>query len=276
MLIDAHHHLWKHNNSDYEWMNSDRLAALRRDFLVEDLVEATRETGLIGTIAVQARQSVVETEWLLEIASNHPIIRGVVGWLPLYSPTVSTLIEKFSTNPKFKAVRHVLQDEQDYFFMLRDDFNRGVALLRDFKLVYDILIFERHLPQAIEFVDRHPRQIFVLDHIAKPKIKESSISPWAERMRELAKRENVYCKLSGMVTEADWGGWNAKQMHPYFDVVLGAFGAERLMFGSDWPVLTLASDYPTWLQTVQSFIAPLSQQERERILSGTAIEAYMV
>jgi L-fuconolactonase len=274
VLIDAHHHLWKHNNNDYEWMNDDRLRPLRRDFLTQDLVDATGDSDLHGTIAVQARQNIVETEFLLDVASSQSLVRGVVGWLPLCSSDVHAAIERFSTDPKFKGVRHVLQDEPNDFFVLRDDFNRGVARLNSFGLVYDILIFERHLPQAIEFVDRHPSQVFVLDHVAKPRIKENVLSPWSERIRELAKRENVYCKVSGMVTEADWDSWSSQQLKPYFDVVLAAFGPSRLMFGSDWPVLTLASDYQTWVHTVQSLIADLSTDERDRIMSGTAREAY--
>jgi L-fuconolactonase len=274
LLIDAHHHLWKHNDRDYEWMRDESLRALRRDFLTHDLIEATRESDVHGTVAVQARQNILETEFLLDAASRQSLVRGVVGWLPLCSPDVDSTIERFSTNPKFKGVRHVLQDEPDDFFMLRDDFNRGVTRLKGFGLVYDILIFERHLAQAIEFVDRHPSQVFILDHVAKPRIKEGVLSPWDERIRELAKRENVYCKVSGMVTEADWDGWSVEQLKPYVDVVLAAFGPSRLMFGSDWPVLTLASDYQTWVHTVQSLIADLSTDERDRILAGTAREAY--
>ena len=274
MLIDAHHHLWKHNDRDYEWMNDDRLRALRRDFLAQDLVEATRDSDVHGTVAVQACHNIVETEFLLDIASSQSLVRGVIGWLPLCALDVDSVIERLSYDPKFKGVRHILQDEPDDFFMLRDDFNRGVARLEGFGLVYDILIFERHLPQAIEFVDRHPSQVFVLDHVAKPRIKQSVLSPWNERIRELAKRENVYCKVSGMVTEGDWDSWTIQQLRPYFDVVLGAFGPSRLMFGSDWPVLTLASDYQTWVHTVQSLIADLSTDERDKIMGGTAREAY--
>jgi len=274
LLIDAHHHLWKHNDRDYEWMNDDRLRALRRDFLAQDLVEATRDSDVHGTVAVQACHNIVETEFLLDIASSQSLVRGVIGWLPLCALDVDSVIERLSYDPKFKGVRHILQDEPDDFFMLRDDFNRGVARLEGFGLVYDILIFERHLPQAIEFVDRHPSQVFVLDHVAKPRIKQSVLSPWNERIRELAKRENVYCKVSGMVTEGDWDSWTIQQLRPYFDVVLGAFGPSRLMFGSDWPVLTLASDYQTWVHTVQSLIADLSTDERDKIMGGTAREAY--
>ena len=276
VLIDAHHHLWKYNEQDYGWMSDEAFRSLRRDFLTGDLMEATRNSDVRGTIAVQARQSLFETEWLLETAAHNSLVQGVVGWVPLRSPEVGSILEQFAHDPKLKGVRHVVQDEPDELFILRDDFNRGVALLKDFGFIYDILIFERHLAQATEFVDRHPQQVFVLDHVAKPRIRESLISPWEERLRELAKRENVYCKVSGMVTEADWSAWSAQQLRPYFDVVLSAFGPSRLMFGSDWPVLTLAGNYDTWVRTFQSFIAELSADEQMRISSGTALEVYRI
>jgi len=276
VLIDAHHHLWKHNDRDYDWLNNEALRGLRRDFLVNDLVEATKSTDVSGAIAVQVRQSIIETDWLLDVAAHHSLVRGVVGWVPLCSPDVIPILERLALEPKMKGVRHILQDEPDEFFMLRDEFNRGVGRLKDFGMVYDILIFERHLPQTIEFVDRHPDQVFVLDHIAKPRIKDGLISPWAERIRELAKRENVFCKISGMATEAVWSTWDAQQLRPYFDVVLEAFGPKRLMFGSDWPVLTLAGDYATWVAAFQSFITDLSPDEQERISSGTARHVYRV
>jgi len=276
VLIDAHHHLWKHNDRDYDWLNNEALRSLRRDFVVNDLVEATQSSDVHGAVAVQVRQSLVETHWLLDIAAYHSLVRGVVGWVPLCSPDVTSILERLALEPKMKGVRHILQDEPDEFFMLGDEFNRGVGRLKDFGMVYDILIFERHLPQTIEFVDRHPDQVFVLDHIAKPRIKDGLISPWAERIRELAKRENVYCKISGMATEADWSSWDAQQLRPYFDVVLAAFGPKRLMFGSDWPVLTLAGDYNTWVSAFRSFIADLSPDEQERISSGTARHVYRV
>ncbi len=276
MLIDAHHHLWKHNERDYDWMNSDALRPLRRDFLVDDLVTATQSSEVHRTIAVQACQNVVETNWLLDVAAHNPLVGGVVGWVPLCSPDLMGVLNQLATEPKLKGVRHVLQDEPDEFFMLRDDFNRGVACLKDFGMVYDILVFERHLAQSIDFVDRHPEQVFVLDHVAKPRIREGILSPWDQRIRDLAKRENVYCKVSGMVTEADWLGWKVEKLRPYFDVVLGAFGPTRLMFGSDWPVLNLAGDYSAWVDSFRALIADLSPDERERISSGTAREVYGV
>ena len=272
-MIDAHQHLWNYNPRDYAWM-TDALAALRRNFLVPDLQEVTNECGVEATVAVQACQSTEETDWLLDLAAQNGFMRGVVGWVPLADPDAERHLERFAQNPKLKAVRHVLQDEPDDDYMLRADFNRGIGALRNFGLAYDILIYERHLPQTLTFVDRHPGQVFVLNHIAKPRIKAHSISPWRELMGELARRENVYCKVSGMATEADWSAWTAADLKPYFELVLAAFGPKRLMFGSDWPVVTLAGSYRTWARTFRSFIAELSKDEQEQICRSTAIAAY--
>jgi L-fuconolactonase len=273
MTIDAHHHLWEYNERDYVWMTGE-MAALRRNFLVPELQEVMRESGVGGTVAVQARQTTEETEWLLDIARRNNFIRGVVGWVPLADPDVGKHLERFAQYAKLKAVRHVLHDEPDDYYMLRGDFNHGIGLLMRFDLAYDILIFERHLPQTLEFVDRHPGQVFVVDHIAKPRIKARLLSPWRERMQELARRENVFCKVSGMATEANWNAWTADDLRPYFDVVLTAFGPKRLMFGSDWPVLTLAGGYKTWMDTFRLFIAELSVDEQKSIRQGAAIAAY--
>lgn len=252
------------------------MVVLQRDFGVDDLQHVIEESSLDGAITVQARQSVEETRWLLEVGEKHPVMYGVVGWVPLVAENVRESLEEFASHSKLVGVRHVLHDEADDFYMLREDFNRGVALLKDYDLVYDILIFERHLAQTIEFVDRHAGQRFVVDHIAKPRIRDGLISPWREKLLEIAKRENVYCKLSGVVTEADWSNWTEAQLQLYFDVVLKAFGPERLMFGSDWPVLLLASEYRRWVDTVQRLIAKLSAAEQARIFGGTAQEAYGV
>ena len=272
-MIDAHHHLWSYNERDYAWMN-DKMGALRRDYLIPELQAVTHAGGVDATIVVQARQMLEETQWLLEIAQNHPQILGVVGWVPLTAASARDQLSRFAGDARLRAVRHVLHDEPDDFYMLREDFNRGIDLLPDFNLVYDILIFERHLPQTLVFVDRHPNQLFVVDHIAKPRIRENVMSPWKEQIRELARRENVYCKVSGMATEADWDKWTSDQLRPYFDVVLSAFGANRLMFGSDWPVVELASSYQSWAATFRSFIHDLSIDEQTKICSGTAIAAY--
>jgi L-fuconolactonase len=272
-VIDAHHHLWQYNDRDYVWMSGE-MNALRRDFLLPDLEQVARESAIEGTVAVQARQTIDETEWLLGMASTHRLLQGVVGWVPLCKPDVAGYLEHFASNSKLKAVRHVLHDEPDDFFMLRDDFNYGVGLLQRFGIAYDILIFERHLPQTLEFVDRHPGQVFIVDHIAKPKIKAGELSPWKENVLELAKRDNVYCKVSGMATEANWKAWTPEQLRPYFDIILASFGPERLMFGSDWPVLTLAGSYRRWAETFRSWISELAPAEQDQMARGTAIRAY--
>lgn len=273
MKIDAHHHLWNYSTEDYGWM-SDEMSVIRRDFLPGDLRDVLTAANIDGAVTVQARQKLEETEWLLELAGANDFMRGVAGWVPLADAGVAAHLEKYSANPKLKAIRHVLHDEPDDDYMLRADFNRGIDELERHGLAYDILIFEKHLPQTIEFVDRHPRQVFVVDHIAKPKIRDAEVSPWRERMTELARRENVYCKISGMVTEADWNNWTEEGLQPYFEAVLEAFGPKRLMFGSDWPVCLVAVEYTRWAEIVGRFAGRLSGDEQSRILGGTAAEAY--
>jgi L-fuconolactonase len=253
---------------------ADGMEGLRRDFLVDDLHAVTAEAGVTGTIVVETERTIEETGWLSRVAGSDDLICGVVGWAPLTSPAVVTDLERIAALPKMKAVRHPIHDESDDQFVLRDDFNRGVAALKQFDLRYDILIFEKHLPQTIQFVDRHPDQVFILDHVAKPRIRDRVFSPWRENIRELARRSNVYCKVSGMVTEADWHTWSDEGLSPYIETILEAFTPMRIMFGSDWPVMTLASSYLRWMATIQSAIAQLSVTERERILGGTAVEAY--
>ncbi|MGB7160402.1 MAG: amidohydrolase family protein [Tepidisphaeraceae bacterium] len=271
--IDSHHHFWRYHPVQYDWID-DGMAALRRDFLPSDLRAATEAAGIDGVISVQARQTLDETRWLLDLANQHDFIRGVVGWAPLASPSLKRELERFATDKKLVAIRHVVQDEPDDNFILGDDFNRGISALKDFDLRYDILIFERHLPQTIAFVDRHPNQVFVLDHLAKPKIRRGESEPWRTHIAELARRPNVYCKVSGMVTEADPRRWTPEQLRPYFDAVLESFGARRLIFGSDWPVCLVGCPYGRWVQTVRDWTTQLSPDERDRIFGITAIEAY--
>ncbi len=273
MRIDAHHHFWRYTREEYGWMG-DEMAAIRRDFLPEDLMRQMGAAGIEQVISVQARQTIEETRWLLGLADANDFIRGVVGWVPLASPNVKAELERFAVNPKLRAVRHVLQDEPDDGYVLRADFNRGIDLLGGFGLRYDILVFERQLPQTIRFVDRHPGQVFILDHVAKPQIKAGRIEPWASNLRELARRPHVYCKLSGMVTEADWRTWTADQLRPYVDVALEAFGPRRLMLGSDWPVCLVACDYARWVATVQDYVAALAPAEQDWIMGRAAAEAY--
>ncbi len=247
---------------------------LRRDFLLEDLHAVASEAGVTGAILVECERTVDETLWLSAIANGTDLICGVVGWAPLTSSIVVSELERIASLPKVKAVRHPIHDENDDQFVLRGDFNRGIAALPQFGLRFDILIFERHLPQTIQFVDRHPNQVFILDHIAKPHIRDRVLSPWKENLTELARRPNVYCKLSGMVTEANWLTWSSEDLHPYVEAVLDAFTPKRVMFGSDWPLVTLASSYRRWCETVRGWIAQLSPTEREWILSRTSQEAY--
>jgi len=272
-MIDSHHHFWAYDPVEYNWI-SDSMSVLRRDFLPADLKQHMDATGIAGAISVQARQTLQETEWLATLAEQHDFIRGVVGWVPFCDAGVGAHLERFAARPKIRGYRHVVQDEPDDRFLLRDDFNEGIRTLLPTGLVYDILIYERHLPQAIEFVDRHPNQVFVLDHIAKPRIRDRVFSPWRENLRELAKRENVYCKVSGVVTEDGWQRWSGHSINPYLNNVLDIFGPRRLMFGSDWPVLELASDYSRWVKVVRDWTASFSADERERFFSGTAVEAY--
>jgi L-fuconolactonase len=271
--IDCHQHFWRYRASEYGWISAG-MDVLRRDFLPADLAPVAKAAGIGGTVAVQARQTIEETDWLLLLAAENPLIRGVVGWAPLIAERVEESIERLAGNQLLKGLRHVLHDEPDDNYMLRPDFLRGVGLLARYNLVYEILIFERHLPQTLEFVDRLPGQKFVVDHAAKPRIREAMMEPWRTLMIELARRPNVYCKISGMVTEADWRNWRVEHLRPYFETVMEAFGPRRVMFGSDWPVVLLAGEYSLWADTVRSLAAKLSPEERDALFRGTATSVY--
>jgi len=271
--IDSHHHLWRYRKEEYGWIGPG-MEALARDFLPVDLHEEMQTCGIDGSVAVQASQTVEETDWLLELAEGSSFIRGVVGWAPIASAEFPSVLERWRGNSLLKGLRHVIQDEPDDDFINRKDFNAGIATLAGSKLVYDILIYERHLPAAIQFVDRHPNQIFVLDHIAKPRIKDRVVEPWRRNMFELARRGNVYCKLSGMVTEGDWTNWSIEDLRPYFDAALEAFGPRRLMVGSDWPVCLLACPYRKWFEMLGDFLKELSGAERELIFGEVATKIY--
>ncbi len=271
--IDAHHHLWRYTPQEYSWID-ETMAELRRDFLPADLMREIAASGIDGTVAVQARQTLEETHWLLDQADRCAAIRGVVGWAPIAGEDFPEVMEEFDGRAKLKGLRHVIQGEKDENYILREDFNSGIRALQGSGLVYDILIYERHLPKAIEFVDEHPEQVFVLDHVAKPLIAAGQMEPWAQRMRELGKRENVWCKLSGMVTEAGWAEWTAESLRPYLDVAAEAFGAGRLMAGSDWPVCLVATQYGRWFQVLREYFAGFSEAERDAVFGGTAVAVY--
>lgn len=275
MILDAHHHLWQYSRKEYGWI-SDEMSVLARDFTVTDLRATAAKCGVTGSIAVQARQAIAETEQLLDIAEADDFVRGVVGWAPLVDPALNEVLDRWSTRSKLKGLRHVVQDEPDDAFLLRDDFNRGVAEALRRGLTYDILIFARHLPTAAQFVDRHPSGRFVLDHIAKPSISAGEIEPWRSHMIELAQRPNVACKISGVVTEADWQSWSAESIRPYLDAALEAFGPTRLMYGSDWPVCLLASSYERWVEVITDWANRLSPSEQTSFFHGAAETAYLL
>jgi L-fuconolactonase len=275
MKIDAHQHFWKYTAEEYAWIN-DEMQGLKRDFLPKDLELEIQQAGFSGSIAVQARQSLDETRWLLSLADQHNIIKGVVGWVDLCSKSIEEQLEEFSQHPKLVGVRHVVQDEPDNRFMLRDGFLNGISLLKKYDLVYDLLIFPRHLPVAIELVKMFPDQTFVLDHIAKPDIKGNQIDPWKDDIIKLASYSNVCCKLSGMVTEADWKKWKMEDFQPYLETVIGTFGSDRLLFGSDWPVCTLAGSYQSVMDIVIEYINKLDQQKSYDILGGNAVRVFNI
>ena len=273
--IDAHHHLWRYKAEDFGWID-ESMGILRRNFLPADLIREMAAADVDGAIVVQARQSLEETRWLLGQADDCEAIRGVVGWAPIAGEEFPGVMEEFGDRPKLKGLRHVIHDERDENYILREDFNAGIRAMQGSGLVYDLLIFPRHLPQTIEFVDAHPEQVFVLDHVAKPMIREGILMPWAEQMRELGRRENVWCKLSGMVTEADWAAWDDASLKPYFDTAVSAFGPSRLMVGSDWPVCLVASDYGRWFEVLRRYFESFGEAERAMVFGENASNVYGV
>ena len=269
MRIDAHQHFWLYNSAEYGWID-ESMAAIRRDFLPEDLVGKLSKNDFDGSVAVQTRQRLEETRWLLELAAASPRILGVVGWVDLRSPDAHSQLRSFAGNPKLVGVRHIVQAEPDDHFLLRPDFLRGISLLEEVDLAYDILIYARHLPVAAEFVEKFPRQRFVLDHMAKPPIKAGEIGVWEHGIRHLAAFPNVFCKLSGLVTEADWQHWTPEQIRPYLDVVFDAFGSQRLMIGSDWPVCLVAGQYGRVMDVVKDYVRSNCLRALEAILGENA------
>lgn len=273
MRFDAHQHFWAYSAEQYPWMQPDW--PIRRDFLPSDLAPHLAAGQLDGSIAVQARQSLDENRFLLELAERHETVRGVVGWVDLRAADVAEQLAEFSRFPKFVGVRHVAQDEPDEWFLARSEFVRGIARLREFGLTYDLLIYPHQLPAAIELVEQFPDQPFVLDHLAKPLIRAGTLEPWREQLQRLARSPHVSCKVSGMVTEAHWQSWQPSDFRPYLDVVAEAFGPDRLMYGSDWPVCTLAASYAQVLDLAESYFAPWSDTERQAIFGGNAERFYL-
>ncbi len=269
MRIDSHQHFWRYNAAEYGWIN-ERMGVLRRDFLPGEARREMDRAGVDACIAVQARQTLEETRWLLELADTHPFVAGVIGWIDLQAEDAAAQLEPFAENSKLVGVRHIVQDEPDDRFMLRPAFCRGMSMLEDLNLTYDLLIYPRHLPVAAELVGRVGRQRFVLDHLAKPAVRSGEIDSWEKGLRRLAEFPRVFCKLSGLVTEADWTQWTPNQLRPYLDVAFDSFGPHRLLMGSDWPVCTVAADYSRTVAIIDNYLDGRPAADREAVMGGNA------
>ncbi|WP_121612404.1 amidohydrolase family protein [Mesobacillus foraminis] len=275
MKLDAHQHFWVYNKSEYGWI-SEEMSELRRDYLPEDLNIVLKSIDFDGAVVVQARQHLDETQWLLELAKEYDFIKGVVGWVDLCSPNVIEQLKLFGDNPYLKGIRHVVHDEPDARFMLREDFQRGISALHDFGLTYDLLIYPRHLPCAIDLVKKFPEQPFVLDHIGKPDIKNKKFSPWKDDLLRLAAHDHVYVKLSGMVTEASWENWRKEDFKDYLDIVFQAFGPNRIMVGSDWPVCTVSNRYETVMGIVLDYVDSFAPEYKDQIFGENCARFYHI
>ena len=273
-LIDTHQHLWVMSERAYSWIEP-AYGPLYDDFTPERLAPEIPASGVTGSVLVQAADTYDDTFYMLDIAAHSDFVRGVVGWVPLCDGSVEGYLDKYASHEKIVGFRHVLHDEPDDNFMLRQDFNAGIRALGRYPLCYDLLIFEKHLPQTIQFADMHPGLSMVVDHIAKPVIRRNQFDhAWAANIRQLAKREHVCCKLSGMVTEVRDGAWDEQLLKPYFDVVLEAFGPYRLMFGSDWPVANLGGTYLQIVELAEALTSGLSPSETEFFWHKSAAAAY--
>jgi L-fuconolactonase len=274
MKIDAHQHFWKYDPILYAWID-DSMKILRKDFLPQDLKPILNANQMDGCIAVQADQSETETDFLLDCASKNPFIKGVVGWLDLRAENIEERLAHYSKNKLFKGVRHIVQAEANDF-MLGKDFQNGISKLEQFNLTYDILIVPPQMEAAIALVNKFPNQKFVIDHMAKPYIKTGEIEEWETKMKALAKAPNVFCKVSGMVTEADLNHWKVSDFKSYLDVVFNAFGIDRVLYGSDWPVCLLAAEYKEQLHIVKNYLKDFSKEDQSKVFGGNAINFYNI
>lgn len=273
MQIDSHVHFWRYGPQTHGWI-SDAMVALKRDFLPTDLKPLLDAQGIDGCLAVQAEQNTHETRWLLSLAEAHPWIAGVVGWVDLRADGVALEIESLCRNPRLRGLRHIVQDEPDDRFLLKSDFLRGISVLERYGIVYDILVYSRQLAAAVEFASHFPRQRFVVDHMAKPAIARSERSSWETPLRSLGAMPNVYCKVSGLVTEADWRNWRPQDFEYYLDTVLSVFGPDRILFGSDWPVCTLAGSYGQVVSLIKSFVERRCPDSHAKVFGENARNCY--
>ena len=273
MKIDSHQHFWKFDPVRDSWID-ETMSILQRDFLPQDLAPLLIANNIDGTIAVQADQSEAETIFLLNLADQNEWILGVVGWVNLCDPKIGDRLDFFSTKDKLRGFRHIVQSEPDINFMLNPAFMNGIGILNKYGFTYDILIYPKQLPVAIQLVQKHPEQIFILDHIAKPDIKNHQIEPWASGIKKLAEYKNVYCKISGIITEANHNSWTKEDIYQYLDIVFDAFGTDSLLFGSDWPVCQLAGSYKKVVNLIEEYIAEFSPEEKEKLFGGNSLKAY--
>jgi len=269
MHIDAHQHFWIYNEREFGWID-ESMAALRRNFLPEDLRPELKASGFHGSVVVQTCQTLEETRWLLGLADAHESILGVVGWADLRSPDIRSQLKTLAGHRKLVGLRHIVQSEPDDRFLLGPEFLRGIGILEEFDLAFDILIYTKHLAVADEFVRKFPRQRFVLDHMAKPPIRDRQIDAWASGIRRLSEMPNVYCKLSGLVTEANWKSWTREDIIPYLDFALESFGPDRLMIGSDWPVCLVAASYGEVIRMVKDYISERVPERAGDVMGGNA------
>jgi L-fuconolactonase len=272
MNLDAHQHFWNYNAHEYPWIPAG--SPLHRDWLPHDLAPLLAKSGIDGCVAVQARQNLDESRWLLDLAAKSSIIKAVVGWVDLRSDALRAQLDEFCSHHQFRGVRHVVQDEPDPEFMLGDAFLRGIGRLAEYRLAYDILIYPRQLPAAISLARRFHSQRLVLDHLAKPPIKSGALEPWQSFIRDLAREPNVWCKISGLVTEASHQSWAAPDFRPYLDTAFESFGARRLMYGSDWPVCLLAAEYEAVFSLAAEYAAFLDESDRAAFFGGNAAAFY--
>ena len=273
MVIDSHQHFWIYEAEKHAWIDDD-MKVIRKNFLPEDLKTVYQENNIDGCVAVQADQTLAETDFLLDLAEKNDFIKGVVCWVDLRASNIDQVLNQYNKFSKLKGFRHVVQGEADHNFMLRPDFGNGIAALEKYNFTYDILIFPHQLGAALELVRRFPNQKFVIDHIAKPYLKDGFYDGWATLMKAIGEHKNVYCKLSGMTTEADYNNWTPEQIEPYMQLVLDSFGANRILFGSDWPVCLVAGNYTKTKELVTNFIAKLSSEEQAAIMGGNAMQFY--
>lgn len=273
MIIDSHHHFWQYSPQKHPWIG-ESMAALKKDFLPEDLQKIFDENKVVGSVAVQAEQSEEETHFLLKLSDQYDWIKGVVGWVDLCDECLPERLEEYAQYDKLKGFRHIVQDEPDPDFLLAPAFQRGLSYLEQHGFTYDLLVYPHQLPAAYQTVKNFPNLKFVIDHIAKPDIRNSHIKEWGKAMEKFTPEKNVYCKVSGMVTEASWKGWQKKDFYPYLDVILEVFGTGRIMFGSDWPVCLLAGSYQEILDIIRHYVQDFPESDKKRIFYQNAVDFY--